>query len=196
VPVTMAAFAEPLAVALHAVSRAGSLVGKNVLVTGAGPIGLLTATAARHAGAGTITVTDVLNHPLEIAREIGADRAVNVAEDTGALQPEQFDVMFEAAGSARTVAQGLDVVIRGGTIVQIGQGAEATLSMSKIVTRELTLKGAFRFDREFALAVSLIGDKRIDVSPLLSDSFEMADAAHAFEVASDKERSMKVQLSF
>jgi L-idonate 5-dehydrogenase len=191
-----AAFAEPLAVALHAVNQAGSLVGRNVLVTGAGPIGILTVAVARYAGARSITATDVLDGPLSIARSVGADRVLNVARDADALKGGDFDVMFEAAGSAKTIAQGLEVVARGGTIVQIGQGAEATLQMSQIVTRELTLKGAFRFDGEFALAVDLIGQRRINVAALLTDTFDVADAVQAFEVATDKERSMKVQLAF
>lgn len=196
VSAAQAAFAEPLAVALHAVSQAGPLADRNVLVTGAGPIGLLTAAAARNAGAGSVTITDVFDFPLALARSMGVDRAINTATEPEALQAEQFDVMFEAAGSAKTVAQGLDVVLRGGTIVQIGQGAEALLPMSKIVTHELVLKGAFRFDREFNLAVTLIGQGRIDVSPLLTHTFDIIDATNAFELASDKERSMKVQLSF
>lgn len=143
-----------------------------------------------------MTITDVFDFPLALARSMGVDRAINTATEPEALQAEQFDVMFEAAGSAKTVAQGLDVVLRGGTIVQIGQGAEALLPMSKIVTHELVLKGAFRFDREFNLAVTLIGQGRIDVSPLLTHTFDIIDATNAFELASDKERSMKVQLSF
>lgn len=191
-----AAFAEPLAVALHAVNQAGPLIGKNILVTGAGPIGSLTVAAARHAGAQSITATDVLDAPLSFARTLGADRVINIAREEGALAEGSFDIMFEAAGSAKTVVQGLDLIARGGTIVQIGQGAEATLPMSLIVTRELTLKGAFRFDTEFAMAVDLIDRKRIDVRALLTDTFGIDDAAKAFEVATDKERSMKVQLAF
>ena len=192
-----AAFAEPLAVCLHAVNRAGSLMGKNVLVTGAGPIGLLTVAAARFAGARSVTVTDILDAPLRLAELIGATAAINVSDTGGGKLPEDsFDVMFEAAGNAKTVVDGLALVTRGGLIVQIGQGAEATLPMSVIVTREITLKGAFRFDHEFALAVDLIGQRAINVSGLLTDSFNFNQAKQAFELAGDKQRSMKVQLTF
>lgn len=191
-----AAFAEPLAVSLHAVRVAGSLVGKNVLVTGAGPIGALTVAAARYAGARTITATDIVDAPLAVAKAVGADRTINVASDEDALGEDNFDVMFEAAGSARTIARAAMTVARGGTIVQIGQGAEAILQMSQFVTREISLKGAFRFDDEFALAVTLIDQKRIDVGALLTGTFPIEDVREAFEMASDKERSMKVQLAF
>lgn len=196
VSAAMGAFAEPLAVCLHAVRQAGSLLGKDVLVTGAGPIGVLTVAAAHHAGARSIAATDVLDAPLAIAAAVGADRVVNVAKEETALGNDMFDIMFEAAGSAQTVARGPMTVVRGGTIVQIGQGAEATLQMSQIVTREITLKGAFRFDNEFALAVDLINQGRLDVLPLLTATFAVDDVRGAFELAGDKQRSMKVQIAF
>lgn len=201
VSLTEAAFAEPLAVCLHAVTRAGSLLGKRVLVTGAGPIGVLIAAAARRAGAMEIVVSDIVDAPLAIARTIGADHTLNVARDPQALEayePDKgfFDVMFEAAGSAATVLAGLRVVKPRGLIVQVGQGAEATLPMSLIVTKEIELRGAFRFHEEFATAVSFIADRLIDVRPLLTDVIGLDEARQAFDLASDKGRSMKVQLAF
>jgi len=201
VPLTEAAFAEPLAVALHAVARAGSLLGRRVLVAGAGPIGVLTAAAARRAGAGEIVVTDILDAPLAVASRCGADRTVNVARDPDALAAYEvdkgaFDVMFEAAGGVATLLAGLKVVRPLGTIVQIGQGAEAALPMSMIVTKELDLRGTFRFRGEFATAVDFIGAGLIDVKPLLTDVIDVADARRAFDLAADKSHSMKVQIAF
>ena len=196
-----AAFAEPLAVALHAVSRAGSLLGKRVLVAGAGPIGMLTVAAARRAGAALVVVTDIVEAPLALATRIGVDRAINVATDSDALSgyeldKGQFDVMFEASGSAAPLLAGLRVVRPLGILVQIGQGAEATLPMSAIVTKELDLRGTFRFWEEFATAVGFIGAGLIDVKPLLTEVVDAADAQRAFALAADKSRSMKVQLAF
>ncbi|MDQ0395283.1 L-idonate 5-dehydrogenase [Labrys monachus] len=201
VSLTEAAFAEPLAVCLHAVTRAGSLLGKRVLVTGAGPIGVLIAAAARRAGALEIVVTDIVDAPLAIARTVGVDRTVNVAEAPEGLEAYErdkgvFDVMFEAAGSAATLLTGLRVVRPRGLIVQVGQGAEATLPMSLIVTKEVEVRGAFRFHEEFATAVSFIADRLVDVRPLLTDVVALDDARRAFDLASDKSRSMKVQLAF
>jgi L-idonate 5-dehydrogenase len=191
-----AAFAEPLAVCLHAVNQAGPLLGRRVLVTGSGPIGVLTAIAARKAGAREIVVTDILDAPLAIAREVAADSTINVSNPNSALPEDRFDVMFEAAGSGEATRQGLLLVRRGGTLVQVGQGAEATLQMSQIVTREITLRGAFRFDTEFDLAVAMIASGSLPLTPLLTDTFDVSEARQAFDVASDKERSMKVQLRF
>ena len=197
---TDAAFAEPLAVCLHALRQAGSMFGQRVLITGAGPIGVLTAIAARHAGAREIVVTDILDAPLAIARAVAADRTINVMSNGGGngggLPDDHFDVMFEAAGSAATIRDGLSAVRRGGLIVQVGQGAQATLPMSLIVTREITIRGAFRFDTEFELAVAMIAAGKLPTDELLTGTFGIDEAREAFDIASNKERSMKVQLRF
>jgi L-idonate 5-dehydrogenase len=195
-----AAFAEPLAVCLHAVGEA-PVYGARVLITGAGPIGVLLVLAARFAGAREIVVTDILDRPLQFARAAGADRVINVATDAAALEAYSagkgtFDVAFEAAGQSRTVQMALQVTRPRGTIVLVGQGATAELPVSLIVTKEIALRGSFRFDREFALAVELIGSGRIDVSPLLSAVLPLDQAVAAFDLASDKGRSMKVQIDF
>ena len=148
-----------------------------------------------------IVVSDIVDPPLAIARAVGVDRTINVAREPQALEayePDKgsFDVMFEAAGSAATVLAGLRVVRPRGLIVQVGQGAEATLPMSLIVTKEIELRGAFRFHEEFATAVSFIADRLIDVRPLLTDVIGLDEARQAFDLASDKGRSMKVQLAF
>ena len=102
------AMAEPLSVALHAVQRAGPLLGKKVLVTGCGPIGALLVVAARRAGAGHIVVTDVGALALRSALMVGADQIVSVAEQPEALaafasDKGQFDVLFEASGNERAL---------------------------------------------------------------------------------------------
>jgi len=195
------AFAEPFAVCLHAVNRAGPLLGKRVLVTGAGPIGALTIIAARRAGALEIVATDVADAPLAAARKIGADATVNVSEPDALSRYEAdkgaFDVMFEASGNARALAGGLAVVRPQGVIVQIGiAGAEMSLPMNTVVAKEIELRGTFRFHEEFALAVALIGGGLVDVLPLLTATVPLAEANDAFALAADRSRAMKVQLAF
>jgi L-idonate 5-dehydrogenase len=206
VPATMlaaqAAFAEPFAVCLHAVNRAGPLLGKRVLVTGAGPIGALTVIAARRAGAVEIVATDVADAPLAAAAKVGADVTLNVAAEKDALarygaDKGYFDVMFEASGNAQALAGGLSVVRPAGIVVQIGiAGAEMTLPMNLVVAKEIELRGTFRFHEEFALAVALIGGGLVDVMPLLTQTIPLADAREAFELAADRSKAMKVQLAF
>jgi len=196
-----AAFAEPLAVCLHAVTRAGPILGRRVLVTGAGPIGLLTVLAARRAGAAEIVVTDIRDAPLAKAREIGADRAVNLAAEPEALSPYaaekgQFDIAFEASGSGAAILAALPVLRPQGVLVQIGQGGDVALPISALVGKEIELRGSMRFHPEFHTAVRFIAEGLIDVKSLLSAVLPLDRAVEAFDLAADKDRSVKVQLSF
>lgn len=195
------AFAEPFAVTLHAVNRAGSLLGKRVLITGSGPIGALCVLAARAHGAREIIITDVVDAPLAYARKVGADRTINVLE-----APEQLaalatgkgtmDVMFEASGNAAALASGLAALRPRSTLVQLGLGGDIALPQNVVVGKEIEIRGSFRFHEEFGLAVDLINQRRVDVRPLLSDTFPIDEAVKAFELASDRAHSMKVQLAF
>jgi L-idonate 5-dehydrogenase len=201
ISINEATFAEPFAVTLHAVARAGSLLGKRVLVTGCGPIGALTIIAARAHGAREIVATDVMDAVLKKAEQIGADRTINVA---GA--PEQlsgyaankgyFDVHFEASGNERAIRAGLDVLKPRGVLLQLGLGGDISIPQNVVVAKEIEVRGTFRFHEEFGLAVDLINRRAVDVKPLLTGCYGLDDVQEAFELAGDRSRSMKVQLSF
>jgi L-idonate 5-dehydrogenase len=190
------AFAEPLAVGLHAVNRAGELLGKTVLVTGGGTIGCLTVVAARLAGATSVTVSDVLDRPLATAREVGAARTIRADREADALASPQFDVAFEASGSFAALKACVAAVKRGGTVVQVGTLPHEPLPfvVNEIMVKELDFKGAFRWGVEFDWAVEYIASGRVDVRPLLSRQFPLTEAVKAFELARDKTQSTKVQL--
>ena len=193
--------AEPLSVALHAVRRAGSLLGKRVLVTGCGPIGALAIIAARRAGAGHIVATDVGAHTLGKALAVGADEVVNVAEDPNGLarfaaDKGSFDVLFEASGNARALVGAFGAVRPRGIIVQLGLGGEMTLPINTIVAKEFDLRGAFRFHEEFAVAVELLNKGLVNVKPLISATLSYRDASRAFALAADRSQAMKVILNF
>ena len=83
-----------------------------------------------------------------------------------------------------------------GIIVQIGQAGQAEIPVWRLVSREITLRGTFRFIDEFATAVAAISDGSIDTAPLLTATLPLAEATAAFELAADKRRSLKVQLAF
>ena len=196
-----AAMAEPLAVCLHAVNRAGPLLGKSVLVTGCGPIGVLCIMAARRAGADLIVATDLGAYTLAMAGRAGADRTLNMAGDAAALagysrDKGSFDVMFECSGAAAALAAAIPAMRPGGTILQLGLGGDMTLPVQAMTAKELTLKGSFRFHQEFATGVSLMQKGLIDVKPLITQTFDLAHALTAFETASDRSRAMKVQIRF
>ena len=198
---SLAALAEPLSVGLHAIQRAGSVFGKQVLVTGCGPIGTLLIGALRRAGAARIVAVDIADKPLECARAMGADETINVAKHPEALAPFAvnkgvFDVMFEASGNDRALRSGLDVVAPRGVIVSIGLGGDSTLPLNQLVGKELELRGTFRFHEEFAVAVRFLNENLIDGRPVISHVLDFDDAIHAFELASDKSQAMKVQINF
>jgi L-idonate 5-dehydrogenase len=196
------AMAEPLAVALHAVNRAGPLLGKSVLVTGCGPIGALVILAARRAGATHIVATDVVAQPLRKAAQVGANETINVAEQPDALarysaEKGQFDVLFEASGNERALRSAFEVVRSRGVIVQLGlSGSEMTLPFNMVVAKEFDLRGAFRFHEEFGVAVNLINQGLVDLKPLISATLPYRDAGRAFRLAADRSQAMKVLLSF
>ena len=196
------ALAEPLSVALHAVRRAGALVGKNVLVTGSGPIGALLVVAARRAGATHITVTDVAAAPLRSALKVGADEALNVGQDPAALARYEadkgfFDVLFEASGNERALSGAFAALRPRAVIVQVGLGdGSMTLPVNTIVAKEFDLRGAFRFHEEFATSVALLNKGLVDVRPLISASLPYRDAGRAFALAADRSQAMKVVLTF
>ena len=195
--------AEPLSVGLHAVNRAGPLMGKRVIVTGSGPIGLLTARAARHAGATEVVCTDIEDAPLAVARErMGASATLNVAADPDGLAVYEagggvFDVGFEASGSADALGSLFRVVRRGGRIVQVGMlpPGTAPVPVNQLQAREIELVGAFRANDEFGLAVQLIVEETIDVSPILSGVYPLTEAVAAFERAGDRSQVIKLHLA-
>ncbi len=190
------AFAEPLAVGLHAVNRAGDLLGKSVLVTGAGTIGCLTVMAARLAGATQVTVSDVLDRPLAKAREVGADRVVRADLEAGALASPQFDVAFEVSGNFTALKSCVASAKKGARIVQVGTLPHEPLPfvVNELMAKELDLCGAFRWGIEFDWAVQYLSTRRVDVRPLLTEQFPLQDAVKAFALAKDKNRSTKVQV--
>ena len=196
-----AAMAEPLAVCLHAVRQAGPLMGARVLVTGCGPIGALAVVAARFSGAAEIIATDVSSYPLSLVKGVGATHAINIAQEPQGLAPYardkgSFDVLFEASGNEAALQGALEAVRPGGIVVQLGLGGDMMLPINLIVAKEIQLRGTFRFDEEFQLAVDLIGSGLIDVKPLISQTIPFERAVEAFELASDRSQAMKVQLAF
>ncbi len=201
VSINEAAMAEPFAVTLHAVNRAGPLLGKRVLVTGCGPIGALAIIAARAHGAREVVATDVMDTVLGKALEIGADRVINVANNpeelsTYSANKGYFDVQFEASGNERAVRSGLEVLRPRSTLVQLGLGGDVSIPQNMVVAKEIEMKGTFRFHEEFGLAVDLINQRRVDLKPLLTGTYPIEDAVRAFEAAGDRTKSMKVQLAF
>ncbi|MEU8753079.1 L-idonate 5-dehydrogenase [Streptomyces chartreusis] len=192
-----AALAEPLSVALHAVRRAGDVAGRHVLVTGAGPIGCLVVAAAKAAGAAGVTVTDLLPAALEYARAAGADTVVRADEPDDAGWPAEVDVAIEASGVAGGLDTCLRLVRRGGVVVQLGMlpPGQSPFAGNLVVSREIELRGAFRFDTEFDAALELLAVEG-SFDGLVSAVVPVRRAEEAFALAADRSRSCKVLLDF
>ena len=196
-----AAVAEPLSVVLHAAKRAGRLLGRRVLVTGCGPIGLLSVLVAKAAGAAEVVATDVTAFTLNKAKEVGADTVHNVLEDAAALSAYEadkghFDVLFECSGVAAALGSAIAAMRPGAVVMQLGLGGDMTLPVQAMTAKEIELRGSFRFHEEFATAVDLMRSKQIDVTPLITHTLSFEDAVAAFELASNREQAIKVQLAF
>ncbi|MAQ82791.1 MAG: L-idonate 5-dehydrogenase [Maritimibacter sp.] len=202
VTVAEAACAEPLAVCLHAAGVAGDIEGKRVLVTGAGPIGVLMTAVAAANGASEIVTTDLQDLPLEVARRMGAHSVVNAMSDQNGLQPwkvdkGQFDMVFECSAAAPAIAQAVECLRPRGRFIQVGSAGPTAVPLNLLVGKEIVVLGSFRFDEaEFAEAVEAIGARRIDVRPVITGSWPVSEAEDAFAIASDRTQSVKVHLTF
>ena len=196
-----AALAEPLSVGLHAISRAGSVLGQQVLVTGCGPIGLLLIGALRRAGAGRIVACDIASLPLNCAREMGADETINLSTEAERLEAYkaekgQFDTVFEASGSQAALRTGLDLIRPRGVLVTVGMGGDISLPMTQLVAKEVDMRGTFRFHAEFATAVRFLNEGLVNGKPVITRVLPVDQAIDAFNLAADKSQSLKVQIQF
>ena len=195
------AMMEPLAVALHAVSRAGAVAGKRVLVIGAGTIGLLVAITARAFGAVPVAVSDIIAGRRERAVEMGADVTLDpLSEDLHnrafELTGDGFDVIFEASGAPVALHGAFDLVRPGGTIVQIGtlRAGDIPLPGNEIMVREVSFIGSMRYGTIFPEAIRLAAAGRINLQPFISNVFSLGESAKALDFATDKSHALKVQL--
>ncbi|GDY59208.1 hypothetical protein SVIO_098310 [Streptomyces violaceusniger] len=162
-PLTSGALIEPLAVALHAVRRGGVTAGDRVLVTGAGPIGLLVLQAARAVGAGETVVTDINPGRLAHARRLGADRVLETSREPLPQEP-LFDIALDCSGVEAALAAAAHAVRPGGSLVAVGNPPQprTALPLAWMQRQELSLVTAFRYAGEFPAAVSLAATGRDD----------------------------------
>lgn len=196
-----AAMAEPLAVCLHAAKQAGDLMGRRVLVTGCGPIGQLCILVARAAGAVEVVATDIAAFTLEKAGSVGASRAINMAEKPDGLADYHagkghFDVHFECSGAAPALVAAIPALRPGAILIQLGLGGDMTLPVQAMTAKEISFRGSFRFHAEFSTAVAMMQGGQIDVTPLVTHSYPLAQAGAAFEMAADRSQAIKAQIEF
>ena len=183
--------------AWHAVGRAGDVSGKTALVIGCGPIGALTVAVLKRAGAARIVAIDVHAKPLETATALGADEVL-AAADAEAIRAVEADVVIESSGNHHGLASAIHGAVRGGIVVMVGllpTGAQP-VPMSLAITRELQLRGSFRFNDEIDEVVAALADGTLKVAPVITHEFPLAEALEAFDVARNSAASGKVLLDF
>lgn len=187
------AMIEPLSTGIYAARVAPVKMGDTVVITGAGPIGLMNLLAVRAAGAAQVIISDMVGERLRVAEQIGATRTVQGdAAELKAVARELTDgrgadVCIECAGHPSALNAAIGAARAGATVVIIGlpPGDNATINISDLVVREIKLRPIFRYNNTFPTGVSLIASGKVDVKPLISRRFTLAEVPEAFEYVAE-----------
>ena len=184
------AMVEPLAVGMHAANKAEIKPGDVAIVTGAGPIGLVTALAALAGGCSRIIVTDVQQPKLELAATLGPITAVNVAEQSLTEVAMELtdgwgvDIVFEASGNEKAAAGVFEPLCPNGRVVFVGMpGQPIAYDVVAAQIKEARVEHIFRYAHVYPRALALMGSGKIDVKPLITDKFSFQDSIEAFDFA-------------
>ncbi|OZM70459.1 NAD(P)-dependent alcohol dehydrogenase [Amycolatopsis antarctica] len=178
------ALLEPLSVGVWACGKARVRPGSRVLVTGAGPIGLVAAQCARAFGASEVVVTDVNADRLAVATEIGATDVVDVSARDLAGTGYEPDVLLECSGVAAATGDAIRQVARAGRVVLVGMGGdELTLPLSHVQGRELEVTGTFRYASTWPAAIDLAASGAVDLGRLVTHRFALDEVEQALTVA-------------
>jgi len=203
-PTEAGALIEPLAVGLHAVKKAGNIVGQTVVVVGAGTIGLCTIMCAKAAGAGRIIALEMSSARKKKALEVGASIVIDPSECDAIAEVRTLtggygaDVSFECIGNKSTAKLAIDVIRKAGKSVMVGIFEEAsTFNFFEVVSTEKEIIGSLAYNGEFADVIRFIADGRIDVEPLITGRIHLADiVTHGFEeLVNNKDGNVKIIVS-
>ena len=185
----IAAFLDPLGNATHT-ALSFDLVGEDVLITGAGPIGCMAAAIARHVGARYVVITDVNDYRLGLAKQMGATHAVNVQKDKledvikNLGMTEGFDVGLEMSGNPQAFRQMLTVMVHGGHVALLGlPSSEVAIDWNQVIFKGLFIKGIYgreMFETWYKMAAML--QSGLDISPILTHHFPIAEFQKGFDV--------------
>ena len=197
-----AAMVEPFAVGLWASVKAGITPGDTAVVTGAGPIGIMTALAALAGGCSRVILSDLVDEKLAIAALYPGVSTVNVKREkladavSAATDGWGADIVFEASGSPRAY-DGVESLIRpGGCLIAIGMPVEPVkLDISSFAAKEIRIETVFRYANVFDRALAMIASGKVDLKPLISATFPFEDSIAAFERAAEgRPKDVKLQI--
>jgi len=183
------AMCEPLSVGVYACGRAGVTIGSSVLITGAGPIGLVSLLACKAAGASTIVLVDLKQDRLDMAKKLGATLTINSTDAVGELAKagiHTIDVTIECSGAEPAVRTAIRATKPGGVVVLVGLGApEIKMPIVDAAVREVDIRGIFRYANCYPKALALIASGKVDVKPLITHHYQLSEVVSAFETARD-----------
>lgn len=179
-----AALLEPLSVGLWACHKGAVGAGSRVLVTGAGPVGLVAAQAALALGAAEVTVTDVNPLRLAVAAELGATRTVDVTTSSLLDEGVRPDVLLECSGHPGATLEAMATLARAGRVVLVGMGSDRLeLPTSLVQERELVLTGTFRYAHTWPAAIAMAASGRVDLDRLVTGHYGLDEVGEALTVS-------------
>jgi L-iditol 2-dehydrogenase len=194
------AMIEPLSTGIYAARVAPVVMGDTVVITGAGPIGLMNLLACKAAGATNILISDMVASRLEVAKQIGATQVIAGGADELKAAAQELtdgrgaDVCIECAGHPSAINAAIGAARPGATVVLIGMpvGDTATININDMIVREIKFRPIFRYNNTFPTGVDLLASGKVDVKPLISKRFELSEVPEAFEyVLENRETCVK-----
>jgi len=185
-----AAMAEPVSVGIWAARKSAVTGGDRVLITGAGPIGLLAGQVVRALGAETTVITDLSDFRLARARDLGLRTA-----QAGTQLEEEFDVLLECSGAPAALTEGMRALAPAGRVALVGMGADTvTLDVALVQGRELSVTGVFRYANTYPLALQLISNGAINVTDVITHRFALEETERALTISRIDRNSLKAMV--
>lgn len=190
-----AALLEPLSVAVHAARRAGVKVGDKVLVTGAGPIGVMNVQVAKALGASEVVISDPIAHRRDFALAHGADTALDPTTTGLDNYAEHFDVYIDASGNSRAILPAFAAVKRGGTACLVGMGGEElNVPIAMIQHREINVTGTFRYVNTWPTAIALLVSGAVNVEGIVTGRYGLEDVEESLMKAKSDPMAIKTMV--
>jgi L-iditol 2-dehydrogenase len=179
------ALMEPLSVGVWSCRKADVRAGDHVLITGAGPIGLLAMQVALAEGATEVTITDVSQERLEMAEKTGATRAINVSEEPLAEAGVEVDALIECSGNERALNDGIRCIRPAGTavVVGMGPGEKSSIPLALIQNKEIWLTGTFRYANTYPAAIELAATGKVDLDAIVTGYYGLEDTEEALQAS-------------
>lgn len=196
------ALVEPLAIGLHAATKAAIKPGDTAVVLGCGTIGIVTALSVLAGGVSRVIISDVKQEKLDLAARLGAISAVNIEnEDLSEVVKDVTDgwgadIVLEASGSSSALSSIFNLVCPGGRVVLIGMPVEpVTLDIVAAQSKEVRVETIFRYAHMYPRAMALLGSRKIELERLITETFSFERSIDAYEYAAEmKPGSVKVQI--